>query len=90
MNLPEFRQELTRRYPAYQKEIRTLKRSQLNDLCRQLMDSAPISQSPSIRSVSPQNKALMIDGLELAIEDILHEVHPVSRPLQLQLLLYIQ
>jgi ankyrin repeat protein len=41
LNLSEFRETLSLRYPAYEKEIRTMKRPELQELCRTLSSSAP-------------------------------------------------
>jgi hypothetical protein len=57
LNLPEFREALSLRYPAHEKAIRTMKRLELQDLCRILSSSAPkpISYSSPQRGESSRS-----------------------------------
>lgn len=54
LNIADFRRELIARYPNYKNQIDTMKRSELNELCRQLTSSAPnpISVNSSSQQVA--------------------------------------
>jgi hypothetical protein len=69
LNLPEFRQEMSVRYPAYQKQIGTMTRPELNELCRELISNAPSSQN----IIRPNAHVYITDS---TVQKILHELRP--------------
>ena len=73
LNLPEFRQELSDRYPAYASQIKTMTRPELNELCRQLTSSAPHPISSNTLNVSPRVQNVIVPSIQRPI--LLPQIH---------------
>jgi hypothetical protein len=85
LNLPEFRKQLMARYPTHSAQIKTMNRSDLNELCRQLLtipsqpESTPITEPHPITEPDPIIEPLpSVGATSMCLRP--STMHPSERP----------